>query len=153
MLWSLGEAGLAGGLQGAAQQQPTHVLRGHSAPVQCVAISSAMRLAVSGSHDGTTARHSNPNPNPNPDPNPNSNLPPEPDPGPNPDPETGTRTLSPTPDLNADRGPKPNPESLTLSPSLSRYRSAVHAARRPACARAERAGGHLGRAGGPRLQP
>ena len=138
MLWSLGEAGLAGGLQGAAQQQPTHVLRGHSAPVQCVAISSAMRLAVSGSHDGTTARH--------------SNLPPEPDPGPNPDPETGTRTLSPTPDLNADRGPKPNPESLTLSPSLSRYRSAVHAARWPACARAERAGGHLGRAGGPRLQ-
>ena len=38
MLWSLGEAGLAGGLQGAAQQQPTHVLRGHSAPVQCMAI-------------------------------------------------------------------------------------------------------------------
>ena len=98
------------------------------------------------------ALESNPNPNPNPDPNPNSNLPPEPDPGPNPDPETGTRTLSPTPDLNADRGPKPNPESLTLSPSLSRYRSAVHAARWPACARAERAGGHLGRAGGPRLQ-
>ena len=139
MLWSLGEAGLAGGLQGAAQQQPTHVLRGHSAPVQCVAISSAMRLAVSGSHDGTTARH--------------SNLPPEPDPGPNPDPETRTRTLSPTPDLNPDRGPKPNPNSLTLSRSLSRYRSAVHAARRPACARAERASGHLGRAGGPRLQP
>ena len=62
MLWSLGEAGLAGGLQGEAQQQPTHVLRGHSAAVQCVAISSAMRLAVSGSHDGTAASYSNPDP-------------------------------------------------------------------------------------------
>ena len=43
MLWSLGEAGLAGGLQGAAQQQPTHVLRGHSAAVHCV-----VRLRVTG---------------------------------------------------------------------------------------------------------
>ena len=62
MLWSLGEAGLAGGLQGEAQQHPTHVLRGHSAAVQCVAISSAMRIAVSGSHDGTAAMYSNPDP-------------------------------------------------------------------------------------------
>jgi len=62
MLWSLGEAGLAGGLQGEAQQQPTHVLRGHSAAVQCVAISSAMRLAVSGSHDGIATLYSNPRP-------------------------------------------------------------------------------------------
>ena len=49
-------------LQGEARQQPAHVLRGHSASVQCVAISSAMRLAVSGSHDGTAALYSNPHP-------------------------------------------------------------------------------------------
>ena len=55
-LWSLGEGGIyhPGALQGAAQE-PTHVLRGHSAAVTCVAISSTLRLAASGSRDGTTA--------------------------------------------------------------------------------------------------
>ena len=65
MLWSLGEAGLAGGLQGEAQQQPTHVLRGHSAAVQVV---------------------TNPNPNLNPNPNPNPNPDPDPNRNPNPNP-------------------------------------------------------------------
>ena len=40
---------------GEAQQQPTHVLRGHSAAVLCVALSSVLRVAASGSHDGTAA--------------------------------------------------------------------------------------------------
>ena len=47
-------AALAAGLHDAARH-PTHVLRGHSAPVLCVAVSSALRLAASGSRDGTIA--------------------------------------------------------------------------------------------------
>eukprot|EP00966_Prymnesium_polylepis_P087431 2023198-Prymnesium_polylepis.1 len=36
-------------------EQPVHVLRGHTAPVACVALSSALRLCASGSRDGTVA--------------------------------------------------------------------------------------------------
>ena len=79
MLWSLGSAGLASLLPHAVaaaavsaaasaadvaaaaaprqpqNTEPTHVLRGHSAAVLCVALSSTLRLAASGSRDGTAA--------------------------------------------------------------------------------------------------
>jgi len=54
MLWSLERSGLENSLQGNAQL-PKHVLRGHSGPLQCVGISSVLRLAVTGSRDGTAA--------------------------------------------------------------------------------------------------
>jgi hypothetical protein len=59
LLWSLGEGGLASTTPSNAKAptmglHPTHVLRGHSAAVLSVALSSAMRLAASGSRDGST---------------------------------------------------------------------------------------------------
>jgi len=58
-LRSLGEGGLAAATPSNAKAphaalHPTHVLRGHSAAVLSVALSSAMRLAASGSRDGST---------------------------------------------------------------------------------------------------
>ena len=66
LLWSLGEAGLHSTLNAAASSgaqhhaaaarfTPAHVLRGHAAAVLCVGLSSVLRLAASGSRDGTTA--------------------------------------------------------------------------------------------------
>lgn len=40
---------------GSERPYAAHVLRGHSAPLLCVALSSVMRLAASGSRDGTAA--------------------------------------------------------------------------------------------------
>ena len=53
LLWSLGDAGLPSALGGSPH--PTHVLRGHSAAVLCVSLSSTLRIAASGSRDGTAA--------------------------------------------------------------------------------------------------
>ena len=52
-----GAAGYPGGVAAGAMAhlEPSHVLRGHSAAVLCVALSSSLRLAASGSRDGTTA--------------------------------------------------------------------------------------------------
>lgn len=38
------------------EEYPSHVLRGHSDAVLCVALSSVMRLAASGSRDGALLR-------------------------------------------------------------------------------------------------
>jgi len=54
MLWHTSSK--VGGMQNVSKY-PTHVLRGHSDAVLCVAISSVMRLAASGSRDGTVALH------------------------------------------------------------------------------------------------
>lgn len=57
LLWALGEGGLAAALHSGTlqHQHPTHVLRGHSAAVLSVALSSTLRVAASGSRDGSTA--------------------------------------------------------------------------------------------------
>jgi len=54
MLWQTAEPKVGGGIS-SVDVDPTHVLRGHSGPVLCVALSSVMRLAASGSRDGTVA--------------------------------------------------------------------------------------------------
>ena len=52
-LWALGSASLAGAPS--HHPEPAHVMRGHSAAVLCVAVSSVLRIAASGSRDGTAA--------------------------------------------------------------------------------------------------
>jgi len=61
LLWSLGDGMLGhapsghSSLPASHPLQPAYVLRGHSAAVMCVALSTGLRLAASGSRDGTTA--------------------------------------------------------------------------------------------------
>ena len=57
LLWHTREPKAGGGMQ-SVEQYPTHVLRGHSDAVLCVALSSVMRLAASGSRDGGSVRTS-----------------------------------------------------------------------------------------------